>query len=148
MKTPKKCHAASLKWPEYDYHGWETSEMLQIRCQIQLAIIHPPTPTLLARTRADPVPEAPTWVGSGEGKNRGKPSPHKICGEAASNLRPGDSVRQLSPLHQARTSLNVFNHKYMTCQECKAMGLKPKIKGIVTNEQKRDEKNSDFKYTA
>ena len=28
----------------------------------------------------------------------------------------------------------------MTCQECKAMGLKPKIKGIVTNEQKRDEK--------
>jgi len=31
--------------------------------------------------RVDPVPEAPTWVGSGEGKNRGKPSPRKICGE-------------------------------------------------------------------
>ena len=43
--------------------------------------------------RADPVPEAPTRVGSGEGKNRGKPSPRKICGEAASNPRPGDSVR-------------------------------------------------------
>ena len=27
--------------------------------------------------------------------------PLKICGEAASNPRPGDSVRQLSPLHQA-----------------------------------------------
>ena len=89
MKTPKKCHAASLKWPEYDYHGWETSEMLQIRCQIQLAII----------------------------------------------LR-----------EQVWTYL--ITHKYMTCQECRAMGLKPKIKGIVTNEQKRDEKNSDFKYTA
>jgi len=27
--------------------------------------------------------------------------PLQICGEAASNPRPGDSVRQLSPLHQA-----------------------------------------------
>ena len=32
-------------------------------------------------------------------ENRGKPSPRKICG--ASNPQPGDSVRQLSPLHQA-----------------------------------------------
>ena len=89
MKTPKKCHATSLQWPEYDYNGWETSEMLQIRCQIQLAII----------------------------------------------------LRE-------QVWMYLITHKYMTCQECKAMGLKPKIKGIVTNEQKRDEKNSDFKYTA
>jgi len=27
--------------------------------------------------------------------------PRKICGEAVSNPRPGDSVRQLSPIHQA-----------------------------------------------
>ena len=59
----------------------------------------------ILKKRADPVPEAPTRVGSGEGKNRGKPSPRKICGEAASNPRPGDSVRQLSPLHQACPSL-------------------------------------------
>ena len=52
-------------------------------------------------TWADSVLEAPTWVGSREGINRDKPFPHKICREAASNPRPGDSVRQLSPLHQA-----------------------------------------------
>jgi len=34
--------------------------------------------------------------------------PRTICGEAASNPRPGDSVRQLSPLHQACPS-NEFN---------------------------------------
>jgi len=49
--------------------------------------------------------------GTGEGKNRGKPSPRKICGEAASNPRPGDSVRQLSPLHQACPSSYV-SHAY------------------------------------
>jgi len=31
--------------------------------------------------------------------------PPQICGEAASNPRPGDSVRQLSPLHQAKNFL-------------------------------------------
>jgi hypothetical protein len=36
----------------------------------------------------------------------------------------------------------------MTCQECKAMGLKPKLEGVVTNEQKTDGKKSDFKYAA
>lgn len=46
------------------------------------------------------MPEAPTHVGSGKGINRGKPSTRK-CGKAASNLQPGDLVRQLSPLHQA-----------------------------------------------
>ena len=55
-------------------------------------------PYMTIFNRADLVPEAPTWVGSGEAKNRGKPSPRKICGEAASNPRPGDSVRQLSHL--------------------------------------------------
>ena len=44
------------------------------------------------------MPEAPTRVGSGEGINRDKPFPRKICGEAASNPRPGDSVRQLVKL--------------------------------------------------
>ena len=39
--------------------------------------------------------------GLGKGKTEASLPPRKICGEAASNPRPGDSVRQLSPLHQA-----------------------------------------------
>jgi len=35
--------------------------------------------------------------------------PPQICGEAASNPRPGDSVRQLSPLHQACPSLQIMD---------------------------------------
>jgi hypothetical protein len=42
---------------------------------------------------ADPVPEAPTRVGSGEGNNRSKVlPPHKFCREMASNPGPGDSA--------------------------------------------------------
>jgi hypothetical protein len=42
---------------------------------------------------ADPVPEAPTRVGSREGNNRSKVlPPQKFCRETASNLGPGDSV--------------------------------------------------------
>ena len=52
---------------------------------------------------ANPVPEAPTWVGSGEEKNRGKPSPPKICREAASNPRPWDSSH-----HCTRPALHMF----------------------------------------
>jgi hypothetical protein len=40
--------------------------------------------------RADPVPEAPTRVGSGEGNNRSKVfPPQKFCRETASNPGPG-----------------------------------------------------------
>jgi hypothetical protein len=43
--------------------------------------------------RADPVPEAPTRVGSGEGNNRRKVlPPQKFCRETASNPGPGDSA--------------------------------------------------------
>jgi hypothetical protein len=42
---------------------------------------------------ADPVPEAPTRVGSGEGNNRSKVlPPQKFCRETASNPGPGDSA--------------------------------------------------------
>jgi hypothetical protein len=45
------------------------------------------------KKRADPVPEAPTQVGSGEGNNRSKVlPPQKFCRETASNLGPGDSA--------------------------------------------------------
>jgi hypothetical protein len=43
--------------------------------------------------RADPVPEAPTRVGSGEGNNRSKVLPlQKFCRETASNPGPSDSA--------------------------------------------------------
>ena len=58
---------------------------------------------LQIKKRANPVPEAPTWVGSGEEKNRGKPSPPKICREAASNPRPWDSSH-----HCTRPALHMF----------------------------------------
>lgn len=45
--------------------------------------------------KAVPLLETLTWVKFGEGINRGNPSPYK-CREAASNLRPSDSVRQFS----------------------------------------------------
>lgn len=38
--------------------------------------------------------------GPGKGINQGKSSSRK-CGEAVLSLRPGDSVRQLVPLHQS-----------------------------------------------
>jgi hypothetical protein len=42
---------------------------------------------------ADPVPEAPTRVGSGEGNNRSKVLPlQKFCRETASNPGPDDSA--------------------------------------------------------
>jgi hypothetical protein len=45
------------------------------------------------KKRADPVPEAPTRVGSGEGNNRSKVLPlQKFCRETASNPGPGDSA--------------------------------------------------------
>jgi hypothetical protein len=47
-------------------------------------------------------------VGPGEGINRGKPFPRK-CGEAASNLQLGDSVRQLSPLHQVALLIRLLD---------------------------------------
>jgi hypothetical protein len=48
--------------------------------------------------RADPVPEAPTRVGSGEGNNRSKVlPPQKFYRETASNPRPGDSASYHSP---------------------------------------------------
>jgi hypothetical protein len=50
-----------------------------------------------------------TRVGSWEGINRGKPSARK-GGEAAYNPWPGDSVRQLSSLHQA-CPFKVLNHR-------------------------------------
>jgi len=56
-------------------------------------------------------------VGSREGKNRGKPSPRKIYGEAVLNPRPGDSVRQLSPLHQACPSARKYCNKEKKLQE-------------------------------
>jgi len=42
-----------------------------------------------------------------KGKTEASLPPRKICGEVASNPRPGDSVRQLSPLLQACPSLHV-----------------------------------------
>jgi len=48
-------------------------------------------------------------VGSEKGKNRGKLFSRKICGEAASNSRSGDSARQLSPLYQACPSSYSLN---------------------------------------
>jgi hypothetical protein len=45
------------------------------------------------KKRADPVPEAPTRVGSGEGNNQSKVlPPQKFCRETASNPGPGDSA--------------------------------------------------------
>jgi hypothetical protein len=42
---------------------------------------------------ANPVPEAPTRVGSGEGNNRSNVlPPQKFCRETASNPGPGDSA--------------------------------------------------------
>ena len=70
----------------------------------------------ILETWADPAPEAPTWVGSGEGINRDKPFPRKICGETASNPRPGDSVRQLSPLHQACPSNTEYFPDIVGCR--------------------------------
>ena len=52
--------------------------------------------TLGIKRGADPVPEAPTWVGSVEGKNRGKPSPHK---SAERLLRTQDLVTQWDSSH-------------------------------------------------
>jgi hypothetical protein len=45
------------------------------------------------KKRVDPVPEAPTRVGSREGNNRSKVLPlQKFCRETASNPGPGDSA--------------------------------------------------------
>jgi hypothetical protein len=50
-------------------------------------------PNELTTGRADPVPEAPTRVRSGEGNNRSKVlPPQKFCRETASNPGPGDSA--------------------------------------------------------
>jgi hypothetical protein len=50
-------------------------------------------PAFLLHKRADPVSEAPTRVGSGEGNNRSKVlPPQKFCRETASNPGPGDSA--------------------------------------------------------
>ena len=63
----------------------------------------------------DLVPEAPTWVGFGEGKNQGKHFFRKICGEAASNSWPSNLVRQLSPLHQACPSYKCLTLSDWNC---------------------------------
>jgi hypothetical protein len=50
-------------------------------------------PQKLKKKRVDPVPEAPTRVGSGEGNNLSKVlPPQKFCRETASNPGPGDSA--------------------------------------------------------
>jgi len=54
-------------------------------------------------------------VGTGEGKNRGESYHRKICREA-SNPRPGDSVRQLSPLHQANRDVEP-NKNFFRCSD-------------------------------
>jgi hypothetical protein len=41
--------------------------------------------------------------------NRGKPPPPQ-CEETASNQRPGDSVRHISPLHQDCPSESIDNN--------------------------------------
>ena len=71
----------------------------------------------LENLKGRPSAGAPTWVGSGEGKNWGKPSTRKICGEAASNPWPSDSVRRLSPLHQACPS-HPGKSAHIKCPRC------------------------------
>jgi hypothetical protein len=73
----------------------------------------------LLNSRADPVPEAPTRVGSGEGNNRSKVPLQKFCRETASN--PGPVTRRASThqLHQACPSTVKFKEAMkMDCALC------------------------------
>jgi hypothetical protein len=59
-----------LRWNHHS--GWEWWNQIVI---LQSSLPQSFRNTFLPKKRAGPVPEAPTWVGFGEGKNRGKPSP-------------------------------------------------------------------------
>jgi hypothetical protein len=54
-------------------------------------------PDILSKSqRADPVPEAPTRVGSGEGNNRSKVlPPQKFCRETASNIQKSSKKKEI-----------------------------------------------------